>query len=268
MAKSDPSEDLRIRQPPPTLSATWNPLLHWPRYRVRTSTAQPTGRRRSGPLATGSRVMSSTSVADRPALPVGPAEARRGPGLHVGAVGVHTDREFGIEDEVAGGVELREVGQGAPADDQVPAPDRLGIALRRRRQILGLIVGGHQGGHPCPLVEGHRDGPAVGELRRARRLVVEERVLVVTDRLGIVLPGEDLIGAVEDLSRAGLFGEAALLTSELPDDLPRDPVDLVGRPRVPGIDQQVPVGVEVHGVDVEPVPRRARPTPAAAARCL
>src|SRR6202044_2631272 len=48
--------------------------------------------------------------------------------------------------------------------------------------------------------------------------------------------------------------EAAVLAAELPDDVARVPVDLVGGPGVAGVDEQVAVGVDVDRVDVEPVP--------------
>ena len=74
------------------------------------------------------------------------------------------------------------------------------------------------------------------------------------DGLRVVLEGEDLPRAVEDLPGSGLEPERALLAAQLPDDLPGVPVHLVGRPGVTPVDQQVPAGVEVNGVDVEPVP--------------
>ena len=74
----------------------------------------------------------------------------------------------------------------------------------------------------------------------------------------VVLPGEDLACVVQHLARRGLQREAAVLATELPDDAAAERADLVGRPRVTRVDQQVPVGVQVHGVDVEPVPWRAR----------
>ncbi len=120
---------------------------------------------------------------------------------------------------------------------------------------------------PRLLVELHRDRAAVRKLGHAGRLVVEERVDVVPERLGIVLPGEDLARVVECLAGRGCQREAARLAAELPEDLARVAVDLVGRPGVAGVDQQVvAVRVDVYGVDVEPVPRRARRRRAAAAR--
>jgi hypothetical protein len=84
-------------------------------------------------------------------------------------------------------------------------------------------------------------------------LVVEKRVLVVPDGLGVVLVGEDLARAVEDLPGRGLEPERAVLAAEHPDYVPGAQADLVDGPGVTGTDQQVPVGVEVDGVDVEPV---------------
>ena len=57
--------------------------------------------------------------------------AGRVPRLQVGAVGVHAGRELGVEQQVARLVELREVGQVAPADDQVAVGRRLAVALGR-----------------------------------------------------------------------------------------------------------------------------------------
>ena len=51
------------------------------------------------------------------------------PRQQVGAVGVHSRRKLGVEDELAGRVELREVRQDAPADEEIPVSGRLGVAL-------------------------------------------------------------------------------------------------------------------------------------------
>ena len=59
-----------------------------------------------------------------------------------------------------------------------------------------------QGGHPGGEVEPHRHHPAGAE-QVAARLVVEDGVLAAADGLGVVLPGEDLPVAVEDLAGGG-----------------------------------------------------------------
>ncbi len=100
-----------------------------------------------------------------------------------------------------------------------------------------------------------------------RRLVVEERVHRrdrsprgrAARRRSRPRRPASCPGAARSVKLAGL-------AAELPDDAAGVPVDLVGRPGVARVDQQVAVAVEVHGVDVEPVPRGARPTRAAAAR--
>ena len=56
----------------------------------------------------------------------------------------------------------------------------------------------------------------------------------VADGLRVVLVGEDLARAVEDLPRRGLEAERALLAAELPHDRPGLPVHLVDRPGVSG----------------------------------
>ena len=64
--------------------------------------------------------------------------------------------------------------------------------------------------------------------------------------------------AVEDLTGGHAQGEGTVLAAELPHDLAGVPVHLEDGPCVAGAHQQVAVGVEVDGVDVEPVPGRAR----------
>ena len=73
-----------------------------------------------------------------------------------------------------------------------------------------------------------------------------------------MLPGEDLPVAVEGLAGGGAQGEGTVLAPELPHDLAGVPVHLEHGPGVPGVHEQVAIGVEVDGVDVEPVPGRAR----------
>src|SRR5450755_609556 len=52
------------------------------------------------------------------------------PRQQVGAVSVHTFRELGVEDELPGRVELREVGERSPTHEQIAVARGLGVALR------------------------------------------------------------------------------------------------------------------------------------------
>jgi len=130
------------------------------------------------------------------------------PGETVGAVGVDAGRELGVEGELARRAELREVRLDAPADEQAAVAEQLGVALRRGAQAFRLVVGLDQRRDVGAVVELDGDGAAVGEVDQdvgpgvggAGRVVVEERVDAVAVRLGVVLPGEDLARAVEDLA--------------------------------------------------------------------
>src|SRR5260370_38063909 len=77
------------------------------------------------------------------------------------------------------------------------------------------------------------------------------------DVLGVVLPGEDLVRAVQGLAGRGLLGEGTLLAAEFPVDGAGAQADVVSGPGVARVDEQVAVAVQVHGIDVEPVPWRA-----------
>ena len=54
--------------------------------------------------------------------------------------------------------------------------------------------------------------------------------------------------------RGGAEAEGTVPAAELPHDLAGVPVHLENGPGVPGVDQQIAVGVQVDGIDVEPVP--------------
>jgi hypothetical protein len=75
-----------------------------------------------------------------------------------------------------GAVELREVRQRPPADEEAAVGGRLGVALRGGREPFGLIVGGQQGRRSCALVTLDRDRAAGGQQRVARGLIIEPRV--------------------------------------------------------------------------------------------
>ena len=107
-----------------------------------------------------------------------------------------------VEQEPTGRRELREVRQRAPADEQVPVGRRLRIALGGRDEPFGLVVRRDQRRRAVTLIQPDRDGPTRRELRRPRRLVVEQRVGVVPERLRVVLPGEDLAGVVQRLEKS------------------------------------------------------------------
>ena len=114
-----------------------------------------------------------------------------GPGQAVCPVGVHTGRELGVELQLAGGAELGDVREGAPAYELVAVEGCLRVALGACGQPFGLVVGGDQGGGVVPEVEVDRDRPAVGQLGGSG-VVVEPGEGVRADLLGVVLPGEDL----------------------------------------------------------------------------
>ena len=177
------------------------------------------------------------------------------PGQAVGTVGGVNARELGVEQQLPGRAELGDEGHGAPADEQVAVAGGLRVPLLCGQQALGLLNRLHQGGHLGRQVQMHGDHPAVGKQPGAAAgLVVEQRVLVVPDGLRVVLIGEDLARPVEDLPGRGFEPERAVLAAEYPDDVPGAQVHLVHRPGEAGADQQVSVGVQVDGVDVEPVP--------------
>ena len=109
---------------------------------------------------------------------------------------------FGVEQQLPGRAELGDVGQRAPADEQVAARRGLRVPHELRDLALRLVIRLDQGGHPGGEVEPHRHHPAGAE-QVAARLVVEEGVLAAADGLRVVLPGEDLPVAVEDLAGGG-----------------------------------------------------------------
>src|ERR1035438_8991217 len=156
----------------------------------------------------------------------------RMPGQAVGAVGDVNAWQLGVEQQLPGRAELGDVGQVAPADEQVAVAGGLRVSLFRGQQALGLPDGFHQCGHFGRQIQPDGDYPAVAKqvAAVAAGLVVEQRVLVVPDGLGVVLVGEDLARLVEDLAGPGLEPERAVLAAEYPDNLPG--VQEIGRAHV------------------------------------
>lgn len=122
----------------------------------------------------------------------GTARGPFSPPKQVGPVAVDPCREPRVVDQLPGAVELREVRQRPPADEEAAVGGRLGVALRGGRELFGLIVGGQQGRRSCALVELDRDRAAGGQQRVARGLIIEPRVEAVAECLWVVLPGEQL----------------------------------------------------------------------------
>jgi len=106
----------------------------------------------------------------------------------------------------------------------------------------------------------------VAQRRRMRR---EVELYVDTPRavrdLGVVFVVEDLKRAVRQHDRVVLPCEAhsrpqlerTAASAEAPEDLAQAVADLVGGPRVAGVDQHVLIRLDVDRVDVEPVPDRS-----------
>src|SRR5712691_5826769 len=115
----------------------------------------------------------------------------------VGAIAVYSGGELRVEQQVPRPAELGEVRQGTPADEQLAVDRRLGVALGGGRQAFWLVVGPDQGSGLGALVDLDLDRAAVREERGSGRVVVEERVQVGPDLLGVVLPGEQLTGRIE-----------------------------------------------------------------------
>jgi hypothetical protein len=122
----------------------------------------------------------------------GPARGPFSPPKQVGPVAVDPCRDPRVGDQLPGAVELREVRQRPPADEEAAVGGRLGVALRGGREPFGLMVGGQQGRRSCALVELDRDRAAGGQQRVARGLIIEPRVEAVAECLWVVLPGEQL----------------------------------------------------------------------------
>ena len=80
-------------------------------------------------------------------------------------------------------------------------------------------------------------------------------VYATAEGLGVMLEREDRSGAVQLLPAGCLEPERAVPAAELPDDGAGSHADLVRRPRETGIDEQVPVGVQMNSIDMEPIPR-------------
>ena len=129
----------------------------------------------------------------------------RMPGQAVGAVGDVNAWQLGVEQQLPGRAELGDVGYGTPANEQVAVAGGLRVPLFCGQQALGLPGRLHQGGHLGRQIQPDGDHPAIGKQPGAAAgFVVEQRVLVIPDGLGVVLVGEDLARLVEDLPGRGL----------------------------------------------------------------
>ena len=89
-------------------------------------------------------------------------------------------------------------------------------------ESLGLVVGRDQRRDVRARVELDGHGAADAGSNGVPDDSLSKNVyVVVAERLGVVLPGEDLAGVVEHLARGRLQLEARVLAAELPDDLAR-----------------------------------------------
>src|SRR6185437_14977585 len=140
------------------------------------------------------------------------------------------------EQHLPGGAVFGQPGRLAPADHPVAARQRLGVALAAGDEGGTMLLAPDQGGGHLVRVERDFDRARL-RMRLRRRAVVEERDVAVRLLAGVVLVG----GA-----RAGPHREAAAPATETPAHLAGAAVDVIGGPRVAGVDQQRAV---VHYVD-------------------
>ena len=94
----------------------------------------------------------------RPGTAPGPFSPRK----QVGPVAVDPCREPRVVDQLLGALELREVRQRPPADEEAAVGGRLALPCEAAESPFGLIVGGQQGRRSCALVELDRDRAAGG----------------------------------------------------------------------------------------------------------
>src|SRR5215211_63619 len=161
----------------------------------------------------------------------------------ISSVGVIVGWYAGVEEQLAVVGELGGKRFTAPADEHVAVRQHLHIALGGGDQLVGVGVLAHEGRDHVVLVELYHD-PARLRVYLGPGAVVEDGDGTVFPTAGVVLPGG--AGVLSHL-------EVALLAAEAPDHLAATAVHLVDGPRVAGGDEQVPVVVDVYGVDVEVV---------------